>query len=352
MPFERGGMGHCGAAGILCRLVAQPIKPMFLSRRAFLITTTFLASPFMSWAQDAAPKTDILKWKDGKKAVFMLAFDDGCPSQLKYVVPELTKRKIVGSFYLVTGNSLWAANKAKWEAAAKSPYVVVANHTFTHKGVNNAEELEPELAKCNEVLYGLHPDRKQPRLLPFGHPGGVPWMITKEELAAALEKHHLIYRPPFAGPPIHYKSAEEVVAVIDKALAKGEMGHLDMHGVGGDWLVTPLDWFIPLMDKLEKERDQLWITDPASLHKYVKERDGAEIKVVENDKDRIRLTLTAKTDPALYDEPLTLSTKVLGDWKHCSVTQGDAKQEVAVHDGLVQYAATPGPQDVLITRLD
>jgi hypothetical protein len=204
------------------------------------------------------------------------------------------------------------------------------------------------LARCNEVLYALRPDRKPPYFIPFGKPGGVPWKVTDEELKAALAKHHLIYRPPFAGPPINYKSAEELIAVVDKALSKGEMGHLDLHGVGTDWLVTPLDWFIPLMEKLEKERDQLWITDPASLHKYMEEREGAEVRVIEMGKDRIRLNLICKADPALYNEPLTLSTKVPADWKNCLVVQGASKQELPVREGSVQYSAVPGGELIAI----
>lgn len=213
------------------------------------------------------------KWKDGKKAVFMLAFDDGCQSQLKNVIPELVKRKIPGTFYLNPAAGQYLAKKDQWAEAVQSPYVIVANHTFTHKGVKNAAELDVELAKCNEALYDLHPGRPKPRLLAFGKPGGVPWEITREELDAALKKHHLVDRPPFHGPPIHYKSAAELVAAVDKALAKGDVGHADFHGVGGDWLVTPVEWFIALLDKLEKHRDELWITDPASLHEFLQGRE-------------------------------------------------------------------------------
>lgn len=322
-------MAICAVAGWLANCAAAPA-----------------GSPDLK--QAVAPATQILKWKDGKKACFLLAFDDGAPSQLKNAIPELEKRKIVGTFYLVTGNSLYGGLRSKWEAAAKSPSVVVANHTFTHRGANNAGELDPELAKCNEVLYQLHPEARQPRLLAFGKPGGVPWKVTDGELQAALAKHHLANRPPFAGPPIHYKSAQEVVAAVDKALAAGEMGHLDFHGVGGDWLATPMDWFIALLDKLEAHRDQLWISDAASWHKYVKEREGAEIRLIEAGKGRIRLALSGKTDPALYDEPLTLSTTVPAGWKRCLVVQGSTRSEVPVRDRVVQYSAIPGGGEISI----
>ncbi len=320
------------------------LSPLF--RSIALTVFASLVSAGMSFAQAPAANvpgtTKVLKWPDGKKACFMMAFDDGAPSQLKNVIPELDKRKIVGTFYLVTGNTLYAANKAKWEAAVKSPYVVPANHTFTHKGVMTVEELDPELEKNNEVLLAYFPDRPRPRLMGFGKPGGVPWNVPKEDLAAALAKHHLVDRPPFWGPPMHYKSAELLVAAVDKAIEKGEMGHADFHGVGGDWLVTPVEWFTALLDKLEATRDVVWITDTASWAKYTKERDTAEIKTLEAKPAEIRVELTSKMDPKLYDMPLTLSTAVPGDWKNCTVTQGAAKTTVPVRDGAVQYSALPG----------
>ena len=146
----------------------------------FALFVVIVAGCF-SHAAETAPKlgdTQVTKWQDGKKAVFMLAFDDSAPSQLKNVIPELEKRKLIGTFYLVTGNSLFASLHLKWELASKSPSVEVANHTFTHRGVANAEELDQELAKCNEVLLKLHPERPQPRLIGYGQPGGVPWKVT------------------------------------------------------------------------------------------------------------------------------------------------------------------------------
>jgi hypothetical protein len=292
--------------------------------------------------------TQVLKWKDGKKAVFILSFDDSAPSQLKNVVPELNKRKLTGTFYLVMGGGVHAGHKKDWEAAVKSPYIVEANHTFNHKGVKSVEELDSELAKNNEALYALHPERKVPRLLAWGRPGGVPWEVTEEQELAALAKHHLLRRPPFYGPPIHYKSADECVAAIDKALAKGDMGHLDMHGVGGDWLVTPIEWFTAILDKLEANRDTIWSADALAYMEYKAERETAEIEELENTPARIRLALTSKADPALYDQPLTLSTKVPAAWKSCVVAQGAQKTAVQVREGAAQYDAVPGGGEITL----
>lgn len=315
---------------------------------ALLALAVFLISLTTARAQEQPGTTQVMKWKDGKKACFLLAFDDGAATQLTNVVPELDKRKIVGTFYIVTGNSLYKTLKRRWEEVSKSPYIVVANHTFTHKGANDAAELDQEVAKCNEVLLAMHPERKKPRLLAFAKPGGVPWKVTQEELDVVLKKYNLVDRPPFYGPPMHYKSAAEMVAAVDKAIAKGEMGHMDFHGVGGDWLVTPVEWFTALLDKLEASRDQVWITDAASWRKYITERDSAEVKATESSAARIKISLTAKTDPALYDEPLTLSTRVPATWKRCRVSQGAARSEAEVANGAVKYDAIPGAGEIIL----
>ena len=308
-----------------------------------LVGTTAIAADFGD--------TTVLPWPDGKKAAFLLAFDDGAPSQLKFAIPELEKRKIRATFYLNPGNQFYPSIAAKWEAAAKSPFVVAANHTFTHRGVNHAQELDQELAKCNEVLTKLEPDQKQRRLFGFATPGGVPWKVTKEELASALAQYDLVERPPFQGPPINFKSGEEMIAAVDKAIEKGDIGHMDFHGVGSDWLVTPLDWFIPFLDKLDFVRDTVWITDVVSWHQYVTERDTAAVEILSRDQESIRLNLTSKADPALYDHPLTLRTKAPADWTNCAIEQGETKTEVVVQNGTIQFSAVPNQGEIRLQRI-
>jgi hypothetical protein len=63
--------------------------------------------------------------------------------------------------------------------------------------------------------------------------------------------------------------------------------------------------------------------------------------------NEIRLALASKTDPALYDYPLTL-TKVPFGSTSALVTQGTSTTEVPVKDGAVMYGAVPGAGDVRV----
>ena len=139
-----------------------------------------------------------------------------------------------------------------------------------------------------------------------------------------------------------------MLALVDTALAKGEMEYNVFHGVGGDWLVTPTEVFTALLDKLEAHKDDLWVTDAIAWHQYAAERKSAEIKVLEAGKDRIRLRLTSKEDPALYDLPLTLTTQVPPEWKQCRVMQGGKSTTVPATGGSVRYSAVPGGAEISI----
>jgi peptidoglycan/xylan/chitin deacetylase (PgdA/CDA1 family) len=298
---------------------------------------------------DSPDGTSILKWKGGKRAAFYLAFDDACPSHLVNVIPELERRKIVGTFYVIAGSPMFNGNK-KWEAAAKSPYAVFANHTFKHKDFPTLEAFEGEVAQTNKVILRLQPGTKETRVIAFGKPGGVKYGITDAQIEEVLAKHDMVNRLPFWTPVIHVKTADDMHKGVDQTIKKGEVGHLDFHGVGGDWLVTPVDFFRAVLDKLDASREVLWVSDTASIMKYAAERKASQVKVVENAPGKVRLSLTTTLDARLYDEPLSLATKVPAGWKQAVVTQGETKATVPVAEGIVVYDAIAGGPEVVLTE--
>ncbi|XHR28709.1 MAG: polysaccharide deacetylase family protein [Chthoniobacteraceae bacterium] len=290
--------------------------------------------------------TQVLKWQDGKQAVFMLEFDDSAPSAITTAIPELSKRGMPGTFYINPGNPPFLALEKQWESRFPDPCVVLGNHTFSHVGAFSVPQLDDELARCNDAIRRLDPGCNWPRLVSFGQPGGVPWNVSPEEEAALLAKYRLVRRPPFWGYPFQTQSGEAVLALVDAALATGEMGHHDFHGVGGDWHSTPLEIFLALLDKLEANRDRLWITDPVSWHQYATEREGAAVQAGATGPDAIEVELSTGGDPAFYDLPLTLATRVPSAWRACRVVQGRWENTVPVRDGTARYAALPGGEKI------
>ncbi len=295
--------------------------------------------------------TRVAPWKDDKRAPFVLMFDDSMPSHVNTVLPELKRRRLVGVFYVNPGSGHYEKLKAVWEGEMPAAGMVLANHTFTHKGAADLANCEEEITKCNDVLHKVAAATGQkPTLISFGRPG-VPqgkWNVTDEELAGLLKRHHLVLRPNVQFAQINLKDAPAMIARVEKALASGKPDAVAFHGVGGEWLSIDVPAFLALLDFIDAKREQLWITDPISIHKYETERDAAKVEVAEVNARQIRLRLTSSVDAQTYDAPLTLVTQVPAAWKRVKVTQGSKSTTVEASGETVKYDARPGSEPLLL----
>ncbi|OGV39180.1 MAG: hypothetical protein A2X48_01615 [Lentisphaerae bacterium GWF2_49_21] len=313
-----------------------------------LISALTVGVTAMAQEKNSQGAAEIAKWKDGKKAAFLLMFDDGMPSHLKNVIPELKQRGFIGTFYINPGVKWY--EKSKWEKDVVAAGMVFGNHTMTHAGAKDAAQADADIAQCNEYVLKLNPELKQPRLISFSRPGGVDWKVTPDEMKAIFAKYNIVPRPPSNGRfgGIHIKNADGLLKVVDLAVEKGGSESLFFHGVGGDWLSQSTEDFVKMLDRLDANRDNLWITDPISMHKYETERNGAQVKVIGSDEKGIRISLSCSADANLYDFPLTLITKVPAAWKKCKITQSGKTVTTDAVNGQVQYDALPGKDEILI----
>lgn len=316
------------------------IVPLMLG--ALLTLRSYAAEPGM---------THVATWKDDKRAPFVLMFDDSMPSHVSTVLPELKRRRLIGVFYVNPGSGHYEKHKALWEEEMPAAGMVLANHTFTHKGASDLANCEEELTKCNDVLSKIAAAAGQkPTLISFGRPG-VPqgkWNVTDEELEGLLKKHGLVRRPNVQFAQINLKDAAAMIARVEKALASGKPDAVAFHGVGGEWLSIDVPAFLTLLDFVDDKREQLWITDPISIHKYEMERIASKVEVAEVSAKQIRLRLTTAADAKKYDAPLTLVTQVPAGWKRVKVTQGSKSTTVAASGETVKYDARPGSEPLVL----
>jgi peptidoglycan/xylan/chitin deacetylase (PgdA/CDA1 family) len=87
----------------------------------------------------------VLPW-NGHKAALSLTFDDGLSAQLDVAVPEMNKRQLRGTFFLVPNNLERLDDWKKLPADGDE----IGNHTLTHA---HLAELSAE-QRTNEVEYG------------------------------------------------------------------------------------------------------------------------------------------------------------------------------------------------------
>jgi peptidoglycan-N-acetylglucosamine deacetylase len=98
-----------------------------------LLTAFF---PVLGSAQEVFPDLKVVPW-NGHKAATSLTFDDGDPSHLDVVIPELNKRHLHGTFFLIANK---IDRKDDWRKILADGHEI-GNHTLDHK---HASELTPQ----------------------------------------------------------------------------------------------------------------------------------------------------------------------------------------------------------------
>lgn len=308
---------------------------------------------------ETAGDTRIATWQDDRTAVFLLMFDDGWPSHWQVAAPELQKRGQTATFYINPAKGEYVKFPKEWEKV-RAMGMVMANHTMTHQGAATPEAGVTEIENGQKALYALQPT-PAPRLISFGMPGVKEWKLPSEQHQATLKANHLVDRPPFNdhGAVYHLKTTAQMLALADKAISAKGMEYLVIHGVERiepkwgyqDFWALKQDVFLPLLDALKERADRgdLWITDHVSWHKYQAERTAASVKTLASDAKLIRIELTATTDPALYDLPLTLVTRVPAAWTTVAVKQGGTAANAVAADGHVRFRALPNGGPIELT---
>jgi hypothetical protein len=311
-------------------------------------------------ARAAVGDARVATWKDDRTASFLLMLDDGWPGQLLVAIPELQKRGLTATFYMVPNKGEYKAYAAKWAEAEKGGGVVYGVHTMTHQGVTDLANARWEIGECARIIREeMQAGGKPGRLLSFAQPGGVKhWNLTGEEFDSLLKEFHLINRPPFKGhgAVYHWKTLEEMTALAEKAIAACDKTHLILHGVERigvnhqDFWALKQEVFFPLLDYLKAKQDsrELWVTDHITQHQYETQRDAATVTTLQVAVNVIQLDLKCTADPVLYDQPLTLVVEVPSTWRECIIAQGAAQTRTTAVNGKLVFDATPNGPPVSI----
>lgn len=261
----------------------------------------------------------IAKWKNDAKGAVALFYDDGTDSAFDIVRPALVRRSIPGTFYLYCGRGTGEDDPKvlRWGTAAKAApgIVVLGDHTWLHKDFADAAQFDAEIARNGALvrkLMGLPPEA----LVSYARPGGIKFNVTDDEEATVLAAHGELKRPkywPNSARPIGseggMQTAAQAIEGLDRAEANGGLECYLFHGVGGDWIsfsATEHERFLAELDRRRAE-GRIWPASTIAVQKFIAERDAATLSPSPVPDGAIAAaTLSFATDPALYDEPLTI----------------------------------------------
>ncbi|MGA8620616.1 MAG: polysaccharide deacetylase family protein [Candidatus Sulfotelmatobacter sp.] len=235
----------------------------------------------LSFAQ--TPTLRVLPWND-HPAALSLTFDDAKPVHLDVVVPELNKRHLHATFFVIVSKLTRLDDWRRVQAQGHE----IGNHSVTHEHpaalTRASEELEVEDAKrfldsnfkSNVAIFAYPYAELSPGLVfwvkrydfaarSWGRDSDSPYITSDSE----PDWFNLPSQPAYT-----QYSAAVYTSWIDKAFAMHAWTTLQIHGVGEPttgFEPIPTDTFLSLLDYLKAQESRgLWVAPFGTVAAYMR----------------------------------------------------------------------------------
>jgi peptidoglycan/xylan/chitin deacetylase (PgdA/CDA1 family) len=242
------------------------------------MTTALTPLLALAFQVRTGPAVEVAPW-NGHPGAVSLTFDDGDPSHLDVGIPELDRRGLKGTFYLVTGR---LERVDEWKRAAEAGHEM-ASHTTHHR---NAKEIQDEAALALQI-DGAAKDIERI----FGRPSvsfAYPYSAVTPAVKERVARVHLLGRggggPHYLAPsaePDWFQLPSQVTLTatpldtyrrwVDEAERSGTWTTLMIHGLGDKtWGWQPITHadYAALLDHLKASK--VWTAPLAAVGAYWK----------------------------------------------------------------------------------
>lgn len=254
----------------------------------------------------------VARWHDGHRAALSLRFDDTHPTHLSKVLPALREHGLRGTFMINPGasepgsrrRSYYELHAAEWAACARQGDQEFANHSAHHRGARSDAEMEAEIGTAARAIRDLTPGRS--RLLALNLGGGTHWETTRT-LRYYLDKYDL-FDASGNSTGMDDSYGDRVAnfrRMLAQHLARGLWFRVHYHAIG-EGLASSEANFRAVLDIAREHRRDVWIAGMADIHKYQTARSASTLRLRHSDARHVTIELNCQTDPALYDQPLTI----------------------------------------------
>lgn len=262
---------------------------------------------------------NVCRWFDGRQAAVSFRFDDSYPSHILTAIPVLREYGYTGTFFINPGSGEYLAHREAWETCAAQGDQEFANHTMHHHGARDDDEVDRELGEPARYIRGLFPGKSA--LICFNPGGGTVWTHSRP-LRQFLDKHRLVDARPRLAISMTNARVEEYRALLDRGIETGAWVMSLFHQIDTPWVSE--ETFRAVLEITRGREAKVWIAGMAAVHKYERARDLAALTLHAESADAVRMEVSCGTDPALYDQPLTVQLSLPEAWEPHTVEVRDA----------------------------
>ncbi len=245
-----------------------------------------------------------IQWPQNKKAAIVLTYDDGLPSQIQYVIPQLDKAGFSATFYLM-GKMLKDIDIPVWREVSRKGHEL-GNHSVYHPcwAKPESKRSEPchalqcyslkemllEVELMNAFLHAIDGKKERSYAYPCGKSvvGEEEIDYAKPMLEAGLVKSA---RSVYGGvvnkvedirmemAPVvvvnNKMKADELIPYVKEAITKQGICVFLFHGVGDNFHYTiEAEEHQKLIDFLVGNKDKLWVDTFLNVMNHVSQLKG------------------------------------------------------------------------------
>jgi hypothetical protein len=283
----------------------------------------------------------IARWFDGRRAALSIRFDDSHPTHLSKAIPMLREYGFRGTFMINPGN-----HRAAWETVAKRGDQEFSNHSLHHRGAIGDEDMESEIGEASRAIWAFFPGKSKLRALNLG--GGTSWETT-HTLRYYLDKYHLFDASQNStGMDDTYGNRVETFRRrLEEHIARGLWLRIHYHYIGKGLSSSEAN-LRAVLDIAREHAADVWIAGMSDIYKYETERRGSKLEIENKGARRVTLKLFCRTDPELYDQPLTVEAEIPQSWAAARVvvtnqdaTEIDSRRVSTPHGVVLRFDVRP-----------
>lgn len=303
----------------------------------------------ISSVKETVKDVSIAPYQGDRAAAVSLTYDDGTQCHYLEVAPELEKRGLRATFWIIganIGTDVPDYPYMTWEQVAELSHRghEVSNHSWTHPDLTKLppEQVRVEIEKCDSAI--MQATGKKPESFCY------PYNAMSDTVVKLAEEGRVGSRTfcDAQGQEMSGCTDESLAQWLDNTVRNGAWAVTMTHSTdyGWDkWADKTVLW--RLFDRLKERESEVWVAPFSEVSAYVKERDNTDIAVEMKD-DVCIITPTMNLDPAIFRIPLTM--KVEGDFSNSNpvVTQNGATLPVDHRKSCILFEFNPsaGPVEL------
>ena len=326
--------------------------------------TALLATATISACQTTNPQAhecEIATWKNFATAAVSYTFDDNLPNQFSIAAPMLEQYGFVGSFYPIVGDV------DNWDVLSHYTDMghEIGSHTYNHLPLSslNADSLQFELQKSKEIIKQNVPSTDCLTLVyPYCDKPDTA-AVAQHYIAARIcdckiepatpANYYAISSFGIGSESAQYKTAESVIGIFDNAKQQGGWCVILVHEIedGYGYSPFPTAALDSTLHFLADNQPDFWVDTFGNVAKYTKERDNANISLIECNNEYLWLSLTSPLNSEVYNVPLSIRRPLPKNWTDVVVKQNNTDIDFCINNGYIYFNAIPNAGDITIQHL-